>query len=103
MIRLHKHRVFRSVLAVWLALLVLSGTALPAHASLTGKNTVKAVQEYAAYIRKTAKSSGLASVPKRPFRTRGQMELFRLISDMRLPLRQAQTLRNFGTLIFLYS
>lgn len=79
MIRLHKHRVFRSVLAVWLALLVLSGTALPAHASLTGKNTVKAVQEYAAYIRKTAKSSGLASVPKRPLRTRGQMELFRLI------------------------
>ena len=30
------------------------------------------------------------------------LELFRLISHMRLPLRQAQTLRNFGTLIFFF-
>ena len=30
------------------------------------------------------------------------LELFRLISNMRLPLRQAQTLRNFGTLIFFF-
>ena len=30
------------------------------------------------------------------------LELFQLISHMRLPLRQAQTLRNFGTLIFFF-
>lgn len=30
------------------------------------------------------------------------LELFQLISRMRLPLRQAQTLRNFGTLIFFF-
>ena len=30
------------------------------------------------------------------------LELFRWISHMRLPLAQAQTLRNFGTLIFFF-